>query len=169
MIRKGEVPTAGDHVVVRGMLQDRPTRVRGDPAAGVVVGASVEVVASSSNPLFTVGNAMRRRVAGSLEEDSDPRAALMSGFLIGDTAGLAGDDVEALRRAGLSHFVAVSGSNVALFLAAWWVLTAPLALSARVRSLTGLVGLALFVIITRWEPSVVRAATMAGLVLGGRA
>lgn len=162
------LPTAGDRVVVRGILEARPGRVRGDPVAGRVSGASVEIVASSANPLFVIGNALRRRVASRLDEENDPRAALISGFLIGDTAGLGEDDTEALRRAGLSHFVAVSGSNVALFLAGWWIVTAPFALRPRVRALIGLVGLAIFVVVTRWEPSVVRAASMAGLVLGGR-
>lgn len=167
--RGDEVPTAGDRVVVRGVLRSAPGRVRGDPVAGTISGASVERVAGSSNPLFTVGNAIRRRVSARLdgEEDRDV-AALLSGFLIGDISGLASGDAEALRRAGLSHFVAVSGSNVALFLAGWWLLTAPIARRPRVRAALGLIGLGVFVIATRWEPSVVRAAAMAGIILGGR-
>ena len=43
------------------------------------------------------------------------------------------------------------------------------ATSPRLRSVLGLVGLVIFVVVTRWEPSVVRAAAMAGLILSGRA
>ena len=73
-----------------------------------------------------------------------------------------------MRLSGLSHFVAVSGSNVALFLSAWWLASGPLGWGPRRRAVLGLAGLAVFVVATRWEPSVVRAATMAALVLGGR-
>jgi competence protein ComEC len=162
-------PTAGDRVMVRGSLRSAPGRVRGDPVAGRISRASVELMAASDNPLFTIGNLLRRRVGSELiEKENRDAAALLSGFLIGDTSGLGPRDTEALRLAGLSHFVAVSGSNVALFLAGWWLVTAPIARRPKVRAAIGLVGLAVFVVVTRWEPSVVRAAVMAGLVLGGR-
>jgi competence protein ComEC len=44
----------------------------------------------------------------------------------------------------------------------------PFGLDPRLRASLGLVALAVFVVVTRWEPSVVRAAAMAGVVLGGR-
>ena len=62
----------------------------------------------------------------------------------------------------------MSGSNVALFLLAWWLATAPLARGPRTRAVLGMAGLAVFVVVTRWEPSVVRAAGMAGVVLVGK-
>ncbi len=162
-------PTTGDVVVVRGRLRSAPARVRGDPVAGRLVGASVAHVGATSNPVFRLGNALRARVGSQLRSRTGaPAAELLRGFLIGDTSGLAAADTEDLRRAGLSHFVAVSGSNVALFLAGWWLVTAPLASRPRARAGIGLVGLAVFVVATRWEPSVVRAAVMAGIILGGR-
>jgi competence protein ComEC len=93
---------------------------------------------------------------------------LLAGFLIGDTSGLSRPDLEALRRAGLTHFVAVSGSNVALVLGAWWLIVAPLGAGVRLRAVTGMLVLIVFVVATRWEASVIRAATMAALGLGGR-
>ncbi len=123
--------TAGDRVVVRGVLAAAPGRVRDDPVAGRFSRASVTRVSGSSHPLFVVGNALRRRVGGTLSDRSEERAAaLLSGFLIGDVSRLRAQDSTALRRAGLTHFVAVSGSNVALFLAGWWLVTAPLATRA---------------------------------------
>ena len=160
---------AGDTVRVAGEGRSRPDMVRGDPVAGVIHAARVTRWAGSSNPLFVAGNGLRARVAAGLEgHQGDPAAALLAGFLIGDTSGLEPADTDALRRAGLTHYVAVSGSNVALFLAAWWLVAAPFAWNPRLRAVIGLVGLAVFVVVTRWEPSVVRAATMAGLVLGAR-
>ncbi len=160
---------AGERAVVRGTVRAQPGRWRGDPVAGVVRARSVQLLARASDPLFRVGNLLRRRVMEGLAPYRPaPEAALLGGFLIGEVAELPGADVEALRRSGLTHFVAVSGSNVALFLAAWWLVAGPLAGGPRRRAVWGLVGLAVFVVVTRWEPSVVRAATMAAIVLSGR-
>jgi len=169
VVADDDSPQAGDTVRVAGVGRPRPTVVRGDPVAGIINARHVAVVARSSSPLFVAGNQLRARVASGLEgHRGDPDAALLAGFLIGDTSDLDSADAEALRRAGLTHYVAVSGSNVALFLAAWWLVAAPFAWNPRLRAGIGLVGLAVFVVVTRWEPSVVRAATMAGLVLGAR-
>jgi competence protein ComEC len=167
-VRSSEAPVmAGDSALVEGMLSARPGVVRGDPVAGHLRATDVDNV-GNGNPLFRFGNALRRRVDEGLAPFGGPQAGLVAGFLIGDTDGLSDSDIDALRRSGLSHFVAVSGSNVALFLGAWWLVAGPLALGPRRRAAVGLVGLAVFVVVTRWEPSVVRAAAMAGLVLAGR-
>ncbi len=159
---------AGELVEVLGQVTDRSGWWRGRPVGGRLRARRIEVQSAAGDPLFRVGNALRRRIQGGLAGD-DPAAGLLAGFLIGDVAALPAGDVDALRRAGLTHFVAVSGSNVALFLAAWWLAAGPLAMGPRRRAVVGLAGLALFVVVTRWEPSVVRAATMAAIVLGGRA
>ncbi len=159
--------SAGEPVRVRGEVSDRSGWERANPVAGRIRARAVERLGPAGDPLFRAGNAVRRRIQGGLDP-GDPAAALLTGFLIGDVSGLADRDEDALRRAGLTHFVAVSGSNVALFLAAWWVAGGPLAATPRRRAAFGLAGLALFVVVTRWEPSVVRAATMAGTVLAGR-
>ncbi len=161
------IAVAGEHVTVTGQMRARSRLVRGDPVAGTIEGATVERLAGPPSPLFRAGNAIRRRVRDVLD-GTGPRGALLAGFLVGDVDRLPADDVDNLRLAGLSHFVAVSGSNVALFLAAWFVAAGPLGWGPRRRAAIGLLGLALFVVVTRWEPSVVRAALMAALVLVGR-
>lgn len=100
-----------------------------------------------------------------LDPDRSEGRALLAGFLIGDTAALGPVAEDHMRRAGLSHFVAVSGSNVALFLGLLFLVAGPLGWSSRRRALIGLVGLAFFVALIGPDPSVVRAATMAALVL----
>jgi len=92
----------------------------------------------------------------------------MRGLLIGDTTDLSPIVLEEMRRSGLLHFVAVSGGNVAVFVAAVWLLVGVLPLGPRARAGIGLAAVALFVLITRWEPSVVRAGLMMGLLLAGR-
>lgn len=160
---------AGERVAVEGTLRPGGFFTRSGPVAATVRARRVERLGPATDPLFATGNLLRRRVLAGVDAYGErPAAALLAGFLIGDESGLSDGDAEALRRSGLSHFVAVSGSNVALFLAAWWLAAGPLGWGPRRRAVLGLAGLALFVVVTRWEPSVVRAATMAALVLGGR-
>lgn len=168
---RGEVPAVavGEPVLVAGRVRPAVFRVRAGWVGAVVDRASVERLGEAANPLLRIGNRVRRRVLGGLATTpATPERALVSGFLIGEVAALPAADAEALRRAGLSHYVAVSGSNVALFLGAWWLVSGPLAWSPRRRALAGLAGLAVFVVITRWEASVMRAAVMAAIVLAGR-
>lgn len=162
--------TAGDRIEAEGLLRAAPGLVRGDPVAGRITAESVDVVARGSAPFMVAGNMVRDRVQARLGGLSgSPQAALLAGFLIGDIADLPRSDTESLRRAGLTHFVAVSGSNVALVLGAWWLVLGPIGAGNRIRAVTGLVVLLVFVVATRWESSVIRAATMAAIVLGGRA
>jgi competence protein ComEC len=159
---------AGDRVLVEGTARPRTGVVRGDPVAGRIAAERIERLGTTGGLLFALGNAVRNRVAAVIPSEA-ATGALLRGFLIGDTDDLPAADADALRRSGLTHFVAVSGSNVALFLGGWWLVTAPFGLGSRRRFLLGLVGLAVFVVATRWEASVIRAAAMAGLVLGGAA
>ena len=160
---------AGDRLAVTGRLEALSGEARGDVYAGRITARTVERI-SEARGFFRAANLIRSRVEDQLSETTDrPAAALVSGFLIGDVRELPRPDYEALRRAGLSHFVAVSGSNVALFLILWWVIVGLFGFGPRRRAVLGLVGLVLFVIITRWEPSVLRAAVMAGFVLVARA
>lgn len=159
---------AGQRIRVVGTARRVPGRVRGDPIAGRVAISQVEVLGTGGGPFFVVGNAVRDRVRSVLDT-SRRSEALVAGFLIGDTSGLSRRDLDALRRSGLTHFVAVSGSNVALFLAAWWVITAIAGIGPKRRFILGVVGLGIFVVATRWEASVLRAALMAATVLGAAA
>jgi competence protein ComEC len=95
------------------------------------------------------------------------QAGLLAGMALGDTAALRGDVEDAFESAGLTHLVAVSGANLAVVTGA--VLGVALLLGARRRALAliGVLLVAAFTFLTRWEPSVLRAAVMAVLVLLG--
>jgi competence protein ComEC len=158
---------SGDRVRVEGRVVAEPGWVAGEPVAGVMGDAELVRVGGTASPLLALANRLRAAVLEDLTE-AGPGRGLLAGFLVGDTSSVPAVDLDALRRAGLSHYVAVSGSNVAVFLTLWWLLLAPLAHRPRVRAMSGLVGVALFVLVTRAEPSVLRAGVMAGAVLGGR-
>ena len=164
----GPVPAglaAGERAEVVGRLSQRPGWARGTPYAARLAASSASEV-EGALPIVRAGNAARDRIINQLAGDR-PAAALLAGFLVGATDELPEVDYEALRRSGLAHFVAVSGSNVAGFLLLWWLALGPIGLGRR-RGILGLAGLILFVVATRWEPSVVRASLMAGTILTGR-
>lgn len=105
-----------------------------------------------------------RRGLGSAVAGIDPeRGALLRGLTIGDTSDIDGATIEYFRRAGLSHLLAVSGSNVAIVLAAVGVSAHRLPLKLRIGC--GLGALAFFVLVVGPEPSVLRAGVMGAIGL----
>src|SRR5699024_8672251 len=106
-----------------------------------------------------------RAATSSLPSDE---AALVRGMTTGDTRGMGEQTEEIMRRAGISHLVAVSGANIALVLAA---VLGPLLLCGvrrRPRLLSAGMVMAGYVWLVGDEPSVQRAATMAAPLLAAR-
>lgn len=165
----GEDVKVGDRYLVEGVFDPKAFRLRRHLVAGRVSGRTIGLLRTSSSPHLTIANALRSRIVGSVDPGASQARALVAGFLIGDTSGVSELTLEAMRRSGLTHYVAVSGSNVALFLMLWWIVLAPLRLGAWLRPVAGLGGLVVFAAMTRWEPSVIRAAVAAGVLLVARA
>ena len=157
----------GDNLTVSGSIEGSAGTASGRRYGAVLSVRRVLVVEASRFLLHRAGRALRKKVENSLTPFDDGRA-LLAGFLIGETSRIDESDVDAMRRSGLAHFVAVSGSNVALFLGLLAVAAGPLALGPRRRAIVGLLALPVYAAATRFEPSVMRASVMAGLALGGR-
>ncbi len=158
----------GERYRVSGLFTPGAMRIRRSVVAGRLSLAGSEPVAHQPALHLRVANALRDRVLAVVQPAGSESRALLAGFLIGDTSQLSDTSVDLMRRAGLTHFVAVSGSNVALFLLLWWLLLGPLGLRGWPRTLGGLAGLVIFAAMTRWEPSVIRASLAAGVLLVGR-
>jgi competence protein ComEC len=112
-------------------------------------------------PLVRAANRVRRLLRTGAEHLSDDRASLFTGLVYGDDSAQPPEMTARFRESGLAHLTAVSGQNVV------FVLTMAGPLLSRMRRPTR-VGvtvtiLAWFAILTRLEPSVVRAVTMAGI------
>lgn len=157
----------GDTLSVTGAIRSQPGIASGRRYGGVLtVRETLDVEPSGFLP-HRAGQLIRAAVNDRLSPFDDGRA-LLAGFLIGEISRIDESDIDAMRRSGLAHFVAVSGSNVALFLGLLAVAAGPLALGPKRRALVGLLGLPVYAAATRFEPSVMRASVMAGIALGGR-
>ena len=153
----------GDRVHVRGTLREGggllvlsasgATALQRDGAAGI------------ADDLRHALRMQAREATGHLPDDE---AALVRGMTSGDTAGMGEETEEIMRRAGISHLVAVSGANIALVLGA---VIAPLLLVGvrrRPRIALAAAAVAGYVWLVGEEPSVQRAATMVAPLLAAR-
>lgn len=157
----------GSHVRFDGQVRGEPGRMGAYRYRGRVEVMEIQATGATSPIHVQIGQAVRDRTVERLEPLQGGRA-LLAGFLIGDISGLSRTEAESMRLAGLSHFVAVSGSNVALFVGLLVFAAGPLAMGPKRRALVGLAGLPVYAAATRFEPSVMRASVMAALALGGR-
>ena len=153
----------GDIVDIEGTRAALSPKQHGRLGSRHVVGIlEIRTVRSSCRS----GSAMARSVNGvrdvletsvvSLQPDE---AALLLGLVIGDDSDQPDTMVTAFRSAGLSHLTAVSGQNVAFVLAVAAPLLRRTSSRFRFAVMVGIV--AWFVVVTRCEPSVVRAGVMA--------
>jgi ComEC/Rec2-related protein len=159
--------TAGARVEADGWLMplrgDRFDTQRRRLGAVAKLQISDVVIGRVTGIVATAASTIRAGLQAASSGLAPPHAALLRGLVIGDTAGMDPSAEDSLRRAGLSHLVAVSGSNVAIVLVAIAAATRPLALLHRVA--IGAIGLALYVAAVGPEPSVLRAATMGAIGL----
>jgi competence protein ComEC len=107
--------------------------------------------------------AVRRSLRRATHGRRATTAGLLQGLAIGETDRLPPGPQEELRRAGLSHLVAVSGTNVTIVLASVALIAGRV--SRRARSASCCLALALFVAVVGPDPSVLRAAAMGAVGL----
>lgn len=155
---------AGERVAITGRLAAVPVASRRRLAARHVAGR-VDVTAvggwSAGSPAARAANRVRRLLTEGAASMSAGERALYTGLVIGDDRDEPPDLVAAFRAAGLSHLTAVSGQNVAFALTAAAPVLRRLGLRSRLFATVALLGW--FALLTRFEPSVLRAAMMATL------
>lgn len=160
---------AGERVTVVAKVRPPGTseaRVRYRHLAGRL---EVEAVVGwrSGDPVSRLANGLRRALAAGAESLPARQRSLLAGVTLGDDRAQPPDMTDAFRAAGLSHLLAVSGQNVAFAL----VIAAPLLSRLRFgpRLAMTLAVLAGFALLTRAEPSVLRATAMASVAAVGTA
>ncbi len=163
------VLAAGDRLRLRatfGPLTGYSTRLKWRHAVGQLSLVEARVVAPPAGGVTRIANGLRRVVLRGADVLPTTPRALLAGFILGDTRAIPDPLVADFRAAGLSHLLAVSGANVAFALAIAEPALRRLRLGPRFAG--GVAVLVLFGTMTRWEPSVLRASVMAGLVMLAR-
>ncbi|NDG77216.1 MAG: ComEC/Rec2 family competence protein [Acidimicrobiia bacterium] len=159
----------GDLIVLdaqRSALDARRLRfAAGRHVQGELRDVTIHSVHRAVAPWHRAANRVHALIDRGLRTTHPHDAALARGLVLGDDSGQPARMTEVFRASGLGHLLAVSGQNVALLLASltpglrrlsrWWRLSASLGI------------IAFFALVTRFEPSVVRAATMAAVVQVG--
>ena len=165
-------PQVGERVAARATIT--PLEDEGLDAHVARLGASARLrVHGAPEPRAEAGwlldstQQVRDRFADAAHRALEPeRAAVLTALVTGDRRGESLVLREQLAQAGLAHLVVVSGRHVGVLLAGVLAVGAALGAGVRGRRLVALACLAWFAVLTRWQPSVLRAAGMAALVLG---
>ncbi|WP_120493536.1 ComEC/Rec2 family competence protein [Microbacterium phyllosphaerae] len=165
-----------------------PVRIGIDPADGFDLGATVRVTGEAAatdsgerSALVVFGStaavespasgvfAMAADVRGAFVERSsrlpEPGAGLLPGLAVGDTRAVSTALSDDMRTSGLSHLTAVSGANCAIVVGAAFWFAALCGAGRATRVVAAAVVLAGFVVLVTPEPSVIRAAVMAGVAM----
>ncbi len=155
---------AGERVIVYGRLRAPPAEARPWLARRhVSARLSVEEVGPTrpGSLASQAANGLRRTLVRGARPLSTEGRALLTGFVVGDDRDQSVAVADDFKAAGLTHLLAVSGQNVAFVL----VLAGPVLrrLGLRGRWVASLGVIAFFGMVTRWEPSVMRASAMAVL------
>ncbi len=142
--------------------EDRFDRARYRAGARAELAAR-EITFGPPDGVFSVAASIRAGLRDSAAALAPPEAGLLRGLTIGDTEGISDTTLHEFRRTGLSHLLAVSGSNVSIVLAGIALLANRWSL--RLRSSLAAAGLALFVATVGPDASVLRAAAMGAVAL----
>lgn len=164
-----EASLAGEQVRVSGRIRPPPPDAPWLLPRHVVArlsAATVEREGPGTAP-WRAANRLRRLLGRGAQALPDPERGLFGGFVLGDDRGQPPEVVDDFRGSGLSHVLVVSGQNVAFVLLLARPLTERLTWRGRWVLTIALVGA--FGVVTRFEPSVLRAAAMAGAAVSAGA
>ena len=152
---------AGEHVAIAGRIEPVPPAARSRLAARhIAARMSVDRVGGwdAGDPASRLANGVRRTLARGAQRLSPSHRALFLGFVLGDDRGQSPEVVDDFRGSGLTHLLVVSGENLAFVLALVGPLLRRLAVGGRLLAAAAV--LVFFGLLTRWEPSVLRAVAM---------
>jgi competence protein ComEC len=149
-------------VRVEGLL--RPAERSDDVAALLLVRGSVHPMGGPSH-LQSLAGSLRAGLRRAVSPLPAAERGLLPGLVIGDVSALTPGLQDDFRTVGLTHLVAVSGTNVAIVLTVVLLVCVRVGVPLRVRPPMALLALLGFVVLVRPSPSVLRAAVMGGVAL----
>lgn len=157
---------------VNGVDLGATVRVMGEAAATdagersvLVIYASEAVVMNPASGVFALAADARHAFVERSLRLPHPGAGLLPGLAVGDTRAVSAELADDMRLSGLSHLTAVSGANCAIVVGAVFLIAAVCGAGRSVRVLLAALALAAFVVLVTPEPSVIRAAVMAGAAM----
>ncbi len=119
--------------------------------------------------LYRIGYAIKNKVIDIISYSLDKnQAGLLEGMLIGYKDGLDENAFTAFSKAGLTHIMVASGMNVAFIILPFTFIFKKLRLSSLKANIITIFILVLFVFVTGFSASVVRAVIMGIIILTGR-
>ena len=110
-----------------------------------------------------LASGLRAGLHQAMQGTSEAAQGLVPGLALGDSSALKPDLALAMKTSGLSHLIAVSGTNVTLLIVVALSLLRRASIHRNYRYLLALLALITFVVVVRPQPSVLRATAM-GLV-----
>lgn len=145
----------------------------GDDVAAVLAGRGPVQVLGPPSRVQRVAGHLRAGLREAVAPLPDDAGGLLPGLVVGDTSRLLPEVRDDFKVVGLTHLTAVSGTNVAIILAAVLALAGGFGVGLRTRPVVAGLGLVAFVVLVRPSPSVLRAAAMGAVGLlalasGGR-
>ena len=153
----------GQRMVVRGAFEPRPDDAPWLDARHIAGRLAIDDIVQwrAANHWYGFANEVRGALAGGARALPHEQRPLYTGLVFGDDRAQSALLADDFRAGGLGHLLAVSGQNVAFVLAA----AGPLLrrVPHRIRLPATLFVLVIFVLVTRAEPSVLRAAVMAAV------
>lgn len=138
-----------------------------DPEVAVLSPRGPPELVGERSMVRTAAEHLRSGMRAAVEPLPGDARALLPALVIGDTSLTPQELTDDMLVTGMSHLSAVSGSNVAVVLAALVGACRAGGVPRRWRPWVAGAGLAFFVVLARPEPSVIRAATMGAVGLLG--
>jgi competence protein ComEC len=154
-------PRIGSRVEISGSLE----RTAPGDAVGFLFYADSVTVLEPTPPYLAWANDLRASFADAAADLPGEGANLLPGLAIGDTSAVPLELDSAMKASSLSHLTAVSGSNCAVVVGLIVLLGRQLGLPRAARISAAFVALLAFVLLVTPQPSVLRAAVMASIVL----
>ncbi|MFC7493514.1 MULTISPECIES: ComEC/Rec2 family competence protein [unclassified Nocardioides] len=133
--------------------------------AGVLAARGPPDVVAAPDLWWRGASAVRASIRAAVAHRPADERALVPALVDGDDAGLDEGLAEDFRTAGLTHLLAVSGTNLTLVVGFLLVLARWAGVRGRGLLVVGALGIVGFVLLARTEPSVLRAAVMGTVAL----
>lgn len=154
---------------IQVVVKAAPAMPKTKAAAKLTIKGTIKVV-KPPGTLAALTNKLRAGLRNAMANSSPEPAGLVPSFVVGDTSHLDEGIKDDFKATGLTHLTAVSGTNLTLLLGFVLPLLRLIGFRGRWLHLSAVFCVAIFILVCRGEPSVLRAGAMGivGLAALGR-